>query len=287
MRALPIVALCAVVGCAAFWSVIESLMRDWRTDPNYSIGQLVPLIGIYVIWQDRERFSACAPRPSWSLGIGVLMLSFLVRAFGLLKLYESAERFALWLAIVAMVLLIGGRPVFRRVRWVLLFLLLMFPFPGRVHREISPPLQDLATSGAVFVLEVGGITVAQEGNVMVLNGTVPIAVVEACSGLRMLTAFMVVAATLALIMPRPAWQRVALVLSSIVVALACNVMRLVVTALLYLWTSSETAERFFHDFAGLTMMPAAVLILFAELWLMSRLVIDVREDGPTEQPGAA
>jgi hypothetical protein len=35
----------------------------------------------------------------------------------------------------------------------------------------------------------------------------------------------------------------------------------------------EAAETFFHDFAGLLMMPLAVLILAGELWLMRKLVV--------------
>ncbi len=90
----------------------------------------------------------------------------------------------------------------------------------------------------------------------------------------MLTAFVVVSATLAYVVNRPRWQKVALVLSSVPVAILCNLIRLVVTAILYMVASGETAERFFHDFAGLTMMPLAVLILIGELWIMARLIVD-------------
>ena len=45
------------------------------------------------------------------------------------------------------------------------------------------------------------------------------------------------------------------------------------TAVLILLVSPEFAEKFFHDFAGLAMMPAAVMLLFGELWLMDKLII--------------
>jgi len=53
----------------------------------------------------------------------------------------------------------------------------------------------------------------------------------------------------------------------------CNILRLCVTAVLFLLASTEVAEKFFHDFAGLAMMPAAVLLLFSELWLMDKLTL--------------
>jgi hypothetical protein len=40
-----------------------------------------------------------------------------------------------------------------------------------------------------------------------------------------------------------------------------------------LLVSTQAGEKFFHDFAGLAMMPAAVMILFGELWLMDKLIL--------------
>jgi exosortase len=256
----------------SYWSVVAGLLRDWRSNDNYSVGQLVPLAAVYLLWQERHALARLAAKPS---GWGVLLILFAqaLLAFGLLFLFESAERYSLVIAVAGVVLMVCGRKVFRQVSWILLFLFLMVPLPGRIHNLISGPLQDLATVGAVAALELAGVTVTRAGHVMVLNDRVHVAVAEACSGLRMLTAFIVVAAVLAYIVPRPRWQKAVLVISSIPVAIVCNLLRLVTTALLFMVTSSQTAERFFHDFAGWTMMPMAVVILLGELWMMSRLIL--------------
>jgi len=256
----------------SYWATIVSMMGDWRTDPNYSVGQLVPFAALYLLWSDRRSLRRCRMRACW-WGMGLVLLAAAGRAFGLIWLFESAERYSLVLAIAGVVLLIAGREVFGKVFWVLVFLGLMVPLPGRIHIMISGTLQDYATEGAVFGLELLGIVVGQQGHRVVLNDSVPINIAEACSGLRMLSAFVVVAAVLAYIVPRPRWQKVVLVLSSVPVAIVCNVMRLVVTALLFLSLESSLAERFFHDFAGLTMMPMAMFLLLGELWIMSKLVI--------------
>jgi exosortase len=273
--------------CAAllwsYWPVLSSLWRDWQTDPNYSVGQLVPLVVLYLLWHDRAALQACRLHPAWIAGGALCGLALAARLFGLLFMYESAERYALVVTVAALALLAGGWLVLRRAGWMLAILLLMVPLPGRINNAISGPLQDLATAGAVFTLEVCGVDVEQEGRVMLLNGHVPIAVAEACNGLRMLTAFVLVAATLAFVINRPRWQKMVLVLSSVPVALACNILRLVITAVLFLATSSETAERFFHDFAGLTMMPAAVALLAGELWLLGK--IGPRAEG--REPGTS
>ena len=46
--------------------------------------------------------------------------------------------------------------------------------------------------------------------------------------------------------------------------------------------SSEAADKFFHDFAGLVMMPIAVLLMFGELWLMDKLTLPETEQEKIE-----
>ncbi|MHC4092477.1 MAG: exosortase/archaeosortase family protein [Planctomycetota bacterium] len=268
-----LLALLPVALLWSYWPTIDRLIHDWRTDDNYSVGALVPLAAAYLLWHKRAALSKCRVATCWS-GAGLILAAQVARAFGLLFYFKSAERYSLVFTVCGLVLLVAGRRVFRQVAWLLLFLFLMVPLPGRIHNLLSNPLQNMATASAVFTLELLGVTVIREGNVMVLNHDVAVAVAEACSGLRMLTAFVIVAVTLAFVVNRPRWQKATLVLSSIPVAILCNLARLVATAFLYLVASSDVAERFFHDFAGLTMMPLAVLILVGELWIMARLVIE-------------
>ena len=268
----------------SYWPTLVGLYADWQDDDNYSVGQLVPLAAVYLLWHDRNRLRGCMWTPCW-WGAVVLVFAQAARAYGLLFLYRSAERYSLVLTVAGLVLLLAGRQVFRQVRWLLVFLFLMVPLPGRIHDEISGPLQTLATAGAVFLLEMVGAPVARDGHVIVLHQAAPLAVAEACSGLRMLTAFVVVGSVLAYLVNRPFWQKVVLTMSTIPVAIACNLIRLVITAVLFLKTDSATAERFFHDFAGWTMMPLAFAFLAAELWVLARLVVaDSDPSLSTRQP---
>jgi len=255
-----------------YWPTMVDLFKEWRSNDDYSAGQLVPLVALYLVWHERKRLRECPPRPCWWGGIALLILAQAGRTYGLLFMFESAERYALVLTIAGLVLMVAGWQVFRRVSWILLFLFLMVPFPGRIHNLISGPLQRLATNGSVFLMEAFFLRVSQQGNVMTVNGKT-LGVAEACSGLRMLTAFIIVAAFMAYVIKRSRRQKATLLLSSIPVAVMCNIFRIVVTAVLMLLVSAQVAEKFFHDFAGLAMMPAAVLLMFSELWLMQKLVV--------------
>jgi exosortase len=257
----------------SYWPTMVGLFKEWQSDDNYSAGQLVPLVAIFMAWRERKRVGAYVLTPCWWGGVVLLVLAQAARTYGLLFMFESAERYSLVLTVAGLVLMVAGWQVFRRVSWILLFLFLMVPLPGRVHNLIGGPLQRMATTGSVFLLEAFGVRVSQQGNVMTLNQNTPLAVAEACSGLRMLTAFIIVAGFIAYMVRRPRWQKAVVFASSIPVAVICNIVRIFVTAVIMLYFSAEAAQKFFHDFAGFVMMPIAVVLMFSELWLMEKVIV--------------
>jgi len=281
LRPASVTLMLVAVAVWSYWSTIADLFKEWQRNDDYSAGQLVPLIAIYLVWRQRKTLRRCLLKPCF-WGIALLILALTARIFGLLFQYESAERYSLVLTTAGLVLTVAGWQMFRSVSWILLFLFLMVPFPGRVHNLISGPLQKMATTGSVFLLEAFFLRVSQQGNVMMVNDKT-LGVEEACSGLRMLTAFIIVAAFIAYVIKRSRRQKATLLLSSIPIAVMCNILRLCVTAVLILLVSTEVAEKFFHDFAGLGMMPVAVLLMFGELWLMDKLTVPE----PNPQPGQA
>jgi exosortase len=272
LRLVSVALLLLAATVWSHWLTIVNLSRGWRQD-DYSAGQLVPIIALFLLWRERRTLRDYSFVPCWWGGIALLLLAEAARVYGYLSALASLERGSLVLMVAGLVLLVAGWQVLRRVLWILLFLFLMIPLPGRVHNLISGPLQTVATTGSVFVLEAFGATVSQQGNVVMLNETIPMAVAEACSGLRMLTAFVIVAAFVAYMVKRSRPQKAVLLLSSIPVAVACNIVRICATGALILLVGAEVGQKFFHDFAGLAMMPVAALLLFAELWLMDKLIV--------------
>lgn len=255
-----------------YGAALGGLFRAALKNDDYSAGVLVPLVVPIMVWREKGTLRQCRLRPCWWWGAGLIVMSQFSRLFGLLFMFESIDRYSVVPMVAGLVLMLCGWQLFRRVVWILLFLLLMFPLPGRVHNMVSPPLQRLATTGSVFLLEVVGTRVSQQGNVVMLGDNTPMAVAEACSGLRMLTAFIIVAAFIAYMVKRPRWHKAILLASSIPVAVACNIIRIFLTAMIMLYVSVELGEHFFHDFAGLVMMPAAVSLIFGEIWLLDRIV---------------
>src|SRR6185503_12102078 len=148
-----------------------------------SHGFLVPVFSGYVIWTRRAQLAALTPRGSWAGGLPVLLLGL-----GLLVLGEvGAERFlaasSLVVVLAGLVLLHLGPAVGRRLTFPLAYLLFAIPIPSIVFYAIAFPLQQLAAANAAWTLDLLGVPVLLDGNVIHLS-QITLGVTEACSGIR-------------------------------------------------------------------------------------------------------
>ncbi|MCK4913611.1 MAG: exosortase [Planctomycetes bacterium] len=253
----------------SYWPNLVDLWNIWQRSDEYSSGLLVPFLAVYILWSRRHDLVKCRLRPSvWGL-FGFLGAQTF-RLSGQFFMYGSAERLSIVLSIAALVLMLLGWQIFRKVFSILVFLGLMFPLPRSVHYAIMLPLQSWATSSSVFCLEVLGYNVIREGNIIHLNGTT-VAVAEACNGLRMIMAFFMIGGLVVLLIRRTWWEKVIVLASSLPIALFCNSARLTITAIAFTKLSGEYWEKIFHDFGGYAMMPLALGAIVLELWLLTRI----------------
>jgi len=253
----------------SYWSNVKYLWNLWQRSDEYSSGLLVPFLAIYILWSRRNDIAECSVRPClW--GLFAFVAAQGIRLFGLLFMYGSAERLSIALSIAALVLLLFGWQLFRKIFTVLLFLCLMLPWPNRIQAAVTLPLQRWATSSAVFCLEMMGYEVIQEGNIIHI-GSATVAVAEACNGLRMVTAFFVISGLVVLLVKRSWWEKLIVLASSLPIALLCNTTRLAITAMALTVLGGEHWEKIFHDFGGYAMMPLALGIVVTELWLLTKL----------------
>jgi exosortase len=174
--------------------------------------------------------------------------------------------------------LLVGR--WRTLDWAWLsiaFLVFMIPLPWRAENALGPPLQFIATTASTYLLQTCGFMAFAEGYVIQLNEA-QIEVVEACSGLSMVLTFIALSTAAALIVKRPLLDRLVLVASSIPVALLANILRITVTGILHDTVGGPAADRFYHDLAGWVMIPQALALYWVEIWVLSRILIEVKQD---------
>lgn len=255
----------------SYWHGLVDLWKIWMISDEYNSGLLVPILAVYILWTRRRTIAQCPIKPS-VIGIFIFIGAQILRFFGLLFLYGSAERLSLALSIFALVLLMFGWQFFKKTSTTLLFLCLMLPWPNRIRAAVSLPLQRWSTSSAVFCLELMGFDIVREGNVIHI-GQSTVAVAEACNGLRMITAFIVICGLVVLLVKRAWWEKLIVLVSSLPIALLCNTIRLAITAIFFTILEGEYWEKIFHDFGGYAMMPLALAAVVAELWLLAKLTI--------------
>lgn len=265
----------ALVWC--YWNTLVSVARAWD-NPKYSHGYLVPLFTAALVWMRREPFGKVTDAARWS-GVGLMALGLIIRLVATRLSSTVPEMYSIMPCIMGAFLIVGGWPTLRWAGPAVLFLVFMFPLPGILDGGLLRPLQKIATGASTYCLQTLGIAAYRDGNTIHI-GEIGLNVVEACSGLRMLTIFGALAVAITLITDRPMWERVVIVASAIPIALAVNIIRITVTGILHLTVGTEIANKVFHDLAGWVMMPMALGFLYVEFQILSHLVIDEGPLGP-------
>ncbi|MCS7034300.1 MAG: exosortase/archaeosortase family protein, partial [Phycisphaerae bacterium] len=273
------VGVTAALVVAIFWS---SLWRLWsKTNPFYGEGNwghsiLVPLIGLYYLYLNREELARRPIVPNlpttfsrfrWVSGLALLLAggagswaapvlfpgelgAYLTKAaqgmlglgalvlllnwglgtllFGLLTFgygiwpgqNDYVKDLGLVITIFGIVLTMCGWPVMKIAWFPILFLICALPWPGLVYSRIATPLQHLASSVAVFVLQLTGVDASQAGTKILMDfGPLKpprmLNVAEACAGLRSLMTFITLGAAIGFLSSRPLWQKIVITLSAI------------------------------------------------------------------------
>ena len=167
--------------------------------------------------------------------------------------------------------------------WLWFPLLYLFVFgqsiSERLMQIVTFKLQDLTARGAAPTLMLLGLDVQREGNtITVFKDGVPnpLNIAEACSGMRMLMAFLALGVAMAYTGLKHWWQRVILVVMGVPTAIVVNIVRVVTLALLAL-VDADFAAGDFHSFIGLVWLVPAFLIYLGIMWIVRHIVT---EEGP-------
>jgi exosortase A len=221
--------------------VLSDLIERWANDSNYSHGFLVPLISGFLIWRQREELAACQRSSTW-VGWAMILFGMLIFVIGNAGSEYFTVRVSLVITLFGLVLYLFGKEITRRVWFAIFLLLFMIPVPAVVYFSITFPMQLLASKVAVFAMDVLGIPVARQGNIIHLPNT-SLEVAEACSGLRSLISLLAMGAIYAYLSQRRFWAQAVLFVSTIPLAIVGNMSRVFVTALIaYAWDFDTTAE---------------------------------------------
>jgi len=280
----------AVLFVALHYALADWLVRCWLNKADWSHGFLIPLFSLYLVysrWQEIQHI----PRRPYRPGLVIMVVCLLGEVAVLVSPLRN-----LWVVgigmtgmLLALVLYLTG-PRVLRVAWLpIVFLVFAIPLPASIYGRIAYPLQELAAEGAVLILQLGGVAISREASNLTLTtknfDTSSLTVAEACSGMRLLMAFMALGVAAAYVETRPIWQRVVLVLAGVPIAVLCNVIRVTITCYAYYRDEPELGQDVLHTFTGMLMLIPAFGMLYLLGWVLNRM--HTEDDDEEEEPGQA
>lgn len=235
-----------------------TIFRIVFTDEESSHCLLVFIAVPWLVWSRRDALRNCRPVGTW-VGPLIAVVGWASYFYGF-DIHDNEFWFfgAILVAIGALLSFLGIQ-VLRRLLPAFIVLGFLIPMPGWVRTQVSLPLQTLMAQATEQVGQIVGFAIARSGNVLLINGR-QIEIAEACNGMRMVFALFLVAYTFTFAMPLRWWVRAFVLTVAPLLALICNLFRMVPTVVLYARASNETAETF-HDVAGWMMIPVAFFLL--------------------------
>lgn len=252
-----------------FVPTILKLIQVWDTQADYSHGFFVIPVSLFMVWQRRKSLFSTPVKSLWVwfpvflIGIIVFLISFTVR-------FNTLTHLSMIVIIISLFLFLTGWQTTKVLLLPSLFLLFMFPIPSTYHVLITTPLKLMITTISAELVQLLGIPVYQEGNLLFFVNT-QIEVVEACSGIRSIFSYLMLGCVFALICNKT-WLKIIMILLALPVAIFVNIVRVTATGILSNYFGPEIAQGFFHEFAGLTLFAVGFILLCIFFFAFNRRV---------------
>jgi exosortase len=237
------------------------MFDQWWHDEDMGHALVAPFVILWIVWKERNRWMALAPKPSW-WGVALLAVAGCIHLMSEMGAGVFVGSIAFVLSAAGAVLCLGGFAFLQTWSFPFLLTLFMLPKLAIVYYQVTLPLQLLATRLAEVTLLAGGLLVTREGNIIGI-GDRRIEVVAACSGIRYILSLGFVAVVFAYFSDAKPWMRMALLAVSVPVAIFANAIRIAAIALLPLLDSGAL-----HALAGcfIFMLCMATLLVMRNLF---------------------
>lgn len=259
----------ALLTLGLYWTVLAGLVSDWWNDPDYKHGFLVPVFVGYVLWRQRHRYKAipCVPN---NLGAIVMLFAIALLFVGTFAADAFISRVSLGVLLAGMILYLWGRKILRALAFPLGYLAFMIPLPLLLYNQLTFPLQLLASRIAAALIELTGVPVFREGNILsVPHYSAEVAV--ACSGIRSLLTLIAFSVAYGYLAESRRSVRAGLVLLTIPLAVLANAARITLTSLVGYKFGPPWAEGFTHLFSGWLIFLFTLLLLIPLCSLLTRI----------------
>jgi exosortase D (VPLPA-CTERM-specific) len=260
-----------VVALPIFWLGFRSLGTAWIT-PEYSHGPLIPLISLYLFLRELRQAPPIDPTAKVNRipGIAVIIFALIFGIFGNLVQIPDIVTYALIIWIGGVVLTGFGWQRGKNHQLPVLHLIFMLPLPQFIYWKLTIVLQLISSELGVWFIQLAGIPVFLEGNVIDL-GVYKLQVAEACSGLRYLFPILSFSYLFAILYRGPFWHKVVIFLAAAPLTIFMNSFRIGMIGVLVNSYGIGHAEGFLHFFEGWVIFGSCIGLLFLMAVLLQKL----------------
>lgn len=278
--------LLAFVGLYYRWFLFQ--YQHCRNSPaDWGHAYFMPLVGLHLMWVHREALAKLRPRAFWP-GIVPLVFGIVVYVYFTVGLpNHMLQGWAMLVTLFGLVLLMAGPRYMKYLFVPLAILVFGITVSEMIMIKLTAHLQLIASQGAYVTLSAVGINTDLAGNVLTIfdsqNSPHELNVAEACSGMRMLVAFLAVGTWVAMWACRQWWQRVVLIMLAGPVALLVNMLRVVFLGVASMW-NPQFAAGDAHTFIGTLWLIPGFLLFMGLVWTLNNLVKDEGAAAAAKRP---
>lgn len=261
----------AVWACWPAWSII--VQSAWNNEEDSHIF-LVPFVAAWLVWIRKGRMRRLRPTSQW-VGLVFVILGAALYMGG----YEydvNSYRYAGAIVVaVGALFSILGLEVMIAFLPAICVLVFAIPVPGIIRQPLAVKMQGATALITQQIFDLMGVAVEQNQNMLRINGH-QVRIEEACNGLRMIFALVLVSYAFAFSTPLRGYVRFLVLILSPVSAIVCNVIRLIPT--IYLFGILDPAQATtIHNYLGWPMLPLAFLILMGIVRLLRWALLPVEK----------
>ncbi|MBX7102712.1 MAG: EpsI family protein [Gemmataceae bacterium] len=264
------------VAAVAGWVI--TLIPVWSSKPDLADRFLIPLASAWLIWRAVPRLLSMSPRPqTW----GLLPLAAGAAAFAVgwfVAVQVSGRPIVVWWLTASLMLLVLGLALLhlgfshaRLLVFPVLFVVFSLPTPGRVYNPLMLRLKQFTTSSAHIALPWLGVP-CERPDPAGFELTLPsgsLGVVEACSGVRSVTALTAIAVLVAYLRGFGLFRGGLLVGLTVGVIAVTNALRVILTGLIQEHFGRAAIEGWAHEALGIGVILVGLGLIVALATLLS------------------
>ena len=245
------VLLLALSVICVYWRAFVGLWQSWMASGSYySHGFLVPLVSGYFVWSRRKRLRETTPSSS-KTGLLLLVCALLFALAGTYFQVETVTNFSLPVTLFGLIFYLFGWNIGRELVFPIAFLFFMIPLPHSVITALTFRLKLLVTDASILTLNAIGTTSVREGATVHMTKSF-LVVGDVCSGLRSSIALLTLGIVYTHFIKSSLIKKLVLLAFCVPIALAANMLRVVVLCLVAESYGSQAATGgLFHDLTGM------------------------------------